>query len=142
MITKLVELRFAEFVLLDALLDNKFCFKCWKETLWLHLEHLQYEIFNTCYCFFKYFFKFFSWLKFGVYTFILKKLSLNLVILFTDKILSLNFFLFRMNKFLHFSIGLYMYTTDKSQPCVVNRCSITARTSVKYLFHNELKNIN
>jgi len=35
-----------------------------------------------------------------------------------------------------------VYTTDKNQPWVANRCSIAARTPVKYLFHNELKNHN
>ena len=42
-----------------------------------------------------------------------------------------------INSFI-FSIGPWVYITDKNQPCVVNRCSITARTLMKYLFHTEL----
>jgi len=89
--TKFVELRFTVLISLDVLLDIKFCFKCRKETLWFHLEHLRYKILTPDSAFISTFLNF-LWLKFGVYTSILKKLSLNLVILFTDKILSLNFF--------------------------------------------------
>jgi hypothetical protein len=42
--TKFVELRFTVLISLDVLIDIKFCFKCRKETLWFHLEHLLYEI--------------------------------------------------------------------------------------------------
>jgi len=139
--TKFVELRFTVLISLDVLLNIKFCFKCRKETLWFHLEYLWYEILTPDSAFSNTSLNF-SRLKFEVYTFILKKLSLNLVILFTDKILSLNFFAFRMNKFLRFSVSPWVYTTDKNQPCAVNRCFIAARTPVKYLFHNELKATN
>jgi len=86
---KLIEQRFAEFIILYELFDIRFGFKCWKETLWFHLEYLRYEILTPDIVFSNTSSNF-SWLKFRVYTFILKKLSLNLVILFTDKILSLN----------------------------------------------------
>jgi len=39
------KISWTEFLLLDVLLDIKFCFKCWKVTLWFHLEHQQYEQF-------------------------------------------------------------------------------------------------
>jgi len=42
-----------------------------------------------------------------------------------------------MNKFFHLSTGSWEYTIDKKQLDAVNRYSITARTSMKYLFHNE-----
>jgi len=45
--SKFVDLRFAEFVLLDVILDIIICFKCWNETLWFHLEHLQYKILTS-----------------------------------------------------------------------------------------------
>jgi len=45
-------------------------------------KHLQHEILTLDIAF-QILFQIFSWLKFGVYTLILKKLSLNLVILFT-----------------------------------------------------------
>jgi len=40
------ELRFTELelVLLKVLFDIRFCFKCWKETLWFHLEYQRNEI--------------------------------------------------------------------------------------------------
>jgi len=57
----------------------------------LYLEHLRYEILTPESAFSNTFLNL-SWLKFGGYTFNLKKLSLNLVLLFTDKILSLEFF--------------------------------------------------
>jgi len=139
--TKFVELRFTVLISLDVLLDIKFCFKCRKETLWFHLEHLQYEILTPDSAFLNTFLNFLR-LKLGVYTFIQKKLSLNLVILFYWQNIIIEYFAFRMNKFLHFSISPWVYTTDKNQPCVVNRCSIAARTPVKYLFYNELKNYN
>jgi len=58
--TKFVELRFTVLISLDVLLDIKFCFKCRKDTLWFHLEHLQYEILTPDSAFFKYFIKFFE----------------------------------------------------------------------------------
>ena len=89
--TKFVELRFTVLISLDVLLDIKICFKFRKEILWFHLEHLRYEILTPDNAFLNIFLNF-LWLKFGVYAFILKKLSLKLIILFTDKILSLIFF--------------------------------------------------
>jgi len=88
--TKIVELRFAEFVLLDELLEIKFWIKYLKETLWFHLEHLQYEILTPDITYLNTETNF-VWLKFKVYTVILNKLSLKLIILFTVKILFLNF---------------------------------------------------
>ena len=66
--TKFIELRFTVLILLDVLLDIKFCFKYWKETLWLYLEHLQYEIFTPDITFSNTFSNV-SWLKLGVFTF-------------------------------------------------------------------------
>jgi len=140
--TKFVELRFTVLISLDVLLDIIFCFICRKETLWFHLEHLQYEILTPESAFLNTFFKFFEVEIWSVFFYPEEAIIEFFVFLFTDKILSLNFFAFRMNKFLHFSISPWVYTTDKYQPCVVNRCSIAARTQVKYLFPNELKNYN
>jgi len=138
--TKFVELRFTVLISLYVLIDIKFFFKCRKETLWFHLEHLLYEILTPDSAFLNTFLNFLR-LKFGVYTFILKKLSLKLVILFTDKILTLNFLhLEWMNSFILALVHECIpWTNVKNQPCVVSRCSIAARTPVKNLFHNELK---
>jgi len=87
--------------------------------------------FNTWYCFFQiFFFKFLVVEIWSVYNFILKKLTLNLVFLFTDKILSLNFLNLEWNKFLHFSIGPWVYTMDKKSTLLL--IDVPTRTPVKY----------
>jgi len=139
--TKFVELRFTVLISLDVLLDIKFCFKCRKETLWFHLEHLQFEILTPESAFLNTFFKFFEVEIWNVYFY-----PEEAIIEFSNSLywqnIIIEFFAFRMNKFLHFSISPWVYTTDKYQPCVVNRCSLATWTQVKYLFHNELKNYN
>ena len=133
--TKLVELRFAEFVLLDVLLDIKFYFKCYKNFMIPFGTSIIWN-FNSWYSFFKYFFNFFMFEIRSVYFY-----PEETIIEFWNSLHWQNivpkFFASRMNKFLHFSIGSWMYTTNKNQPCAVNRCSITATTPMKYIFHNE-----
>jgi len=102
---KLIELGFTEFVLLDALsdvsldvlldilldvLDYNFCFKWEKkpnDSIW-NIYKMKYLLLILL---FHIFFINFVGLKLWVYTLILKKLSLKLVIHFIDKILLLNF---------------------------------------------------
>ena len=137
--TKFVELRFTVLISLNVLLDIKFCFKCRKETLWFHLEHLRYEILTPDSAFLNTFFKFFEVEIWSVYFY-----PEEAIIEFSNSLywqnIIIEFFLHLewINSF-HFSISPWVYTTDKNQLCAVNRCSIAARTPVKYLFHNELK---
>jgi len=135
--TKLVELRFAEFVLLNVLLDIKFCFKYWKEIFTSPFGTSIIWNFNSWYYFFKYSFKFFMVKIWSVY-FNSEETIIEFSNSFHWQDIILEFFASSMNKFLHFSIGPWVYTTDKNQTFVVDRCSITARILVKYLFHNEL----
>ena len=136
--TKSVELRFSVLISLDVLLDIKFCFKCRKETLWFHLEHLRYEILTSDSAFLNTFFKFFVVEIWSVYFY-----PEEAIIEFSNSLywqnIIIEFFAFRMkiNSFI-LAFGLWVYTTDfKNRSCVVNRCSIAARNSMKYLFHNE-----
>jgi len=69
------------------------------------LEHLQYEILTPESAFLNTFFKFFEVEIWSVFFYPEEAIIEFFVFLFTDKILSLNFFAFRMNKFLHFSIS-------------------------------------
>jgi len=116
--TKLVELRFTEFVLLDVLFVIRFCFICRKKNLMIPFGTSTIWNFNSWYFFFKYFFKFFFVKIWSVY-FYPEETIIKFSISFNRQNIILELFKSRMNKFLHFSIGPWVYTTDKNQPCVV-----------------------
>jgi len=84
--------------------------------------------------------KYYYWIFFFFFFFIMNKFLFFFFFFLFFYFLFFFFFFLNLgwiNSFI-FSIGPWVYITDKNQPCVVNRCSITARTLMKYLFHTEL----
>jgi len=138
--TKFVELRFTVLISLNVLIDIKFCFKCRKETLWFHLEHLRYEILTPDSAFLNTFFKFFEVEIWSVYFY-----PEEAIIEFSNSLywqnIIIEFFLHLewINSFI-LALVYECILRIKINP-VLSICSIAARTPVKYLFHNELKKL-
>jgi len=106
-----------------------------KEIQWFHLEHLQNEIFTPDITFSYIFYKFCGVEIMSVY-FNPEETIIEISNSFYWQNITLEFFVYRMKKFINFSIDPWVYTTNKIQSYAVKRCSITEGTTMKYLFQN------